>query len=84
MEDSGSAEKEKRRPTRTGSRTNFGDYRIDGSKSKHILVRENGLVKVENGMPFYKVAALPCGNITGVGRAIPPTPVATVLEDISD
>lgn len=76
MENSSSAEKEKRR--------NFGGCRTDGSKAKHILVHENGLVKIENGIPFYKAAALPCGNMTGAGGTIPPTPVVTVLEDIPD
>jgi len=33
---------------------NFGGCRIDGSKAKHTLVHENGLVKIENECPSTK------------------------------
>ena len=32
----------------------FGGCRIDGSKAKHTLVHENGLVKIENECPSTK------------------------------
>jgi Zn-dependent alcohol dehydrogenase len=84
VENSSSAEKEKWRPARTGSSTTLAAAESTAPNQKHILVHENGLVKIENGMPFYKAAALPCGNMTGAGGTIPPTPVVTVLEDIPD
>jgi aryl-alcohol dehydrogenase len=37
------------------------------SFAKHILVSQNGLVKVDKGIPFEKLAPLGCGIMTGAG-----------------
>jgi aryl-alcohol dehydrogenase len=37
------------------------------SFAKHILVSQNGLVKVDKAIPFEKLAPLGCGIMTGAG-----------------
>lgn len=37
------------------------------SFAKHILVHENGLVKIKKNVPLGKACALACGNMTGAG-----------------
>lgn len=40
------------------------------SFARHTLVHENGLVKIGREVPFYKAAALACGNMTGAGGTV--------------
>ncbi|KIW95717.1 uncharacterized protein Z519_04302 [Cladophialophora bantiana CBS 173.52] len=48
------------------------------SFARHILVSQNGLVKVDKDLPFEKVAALGCGVMTGAGAML------NVVEPASD
>ncbi|EXJ66956.1 uncharacterized protein A1O5_10151 [Cladophialophora psammophila CBS 110553] len=48
------------------------------SFARHILVSQNGLVKVDKDLPFEKVAALGCGVMTGAGAML------NVIEPASD
>ncbi|KIW32473.1 uncharacterized protein PV07_04018 [Cladophialophora immunda] len=40
------------------------------SFARHILVSQNGLVKVDKDLPFEQVAALGCGIMTGAGAML--------------
>ncbi|OAP60297.1 hypothetical protein AYL99_05299 [Fonsecaea erecta] len=48
------------------------------SFARHILVSQNGLVKVDKDLPFEQVAALGCGIMTGAGAML------NVVEPSSD
>lgn len=54
------------------------------SFAKHILVHENGLVKIGKEVPFHKAAALPCGNMTGAGGKMSRTPDNNLEKYIAD
>jgi S-(hydroxymethyl)glutathione dehydrogenase/alcohol dehydrogenase len=41
-----------------------------GSYAEHMLLHENGIVKIDDDMPFAQAALIGCGVTTGVGAAL--------------
>ena len=47
-----------------------GHFFGQSSFAKHIVVSQTGLVKVDKGVPFEKIAPLGCGVMTGAGAML--------------